>query len=123
MRNFKLHNIEITEKNNGVVGIQFYNVAGFEQTINVIAGFDLNGDDFDNRVFYTFDEDIVRMNNVDCDSYDNFCIHSIKDDDGELIYYDCLFDFVVDSVERYFKKSNKFISAVINKVIYENLRY
>lgn len=121
MKTFELNNIKVSQENNGVVSIQFYNVAGFEQAIKVIAGYDYNGDDADDRVFYAFEkENPVRSNNVDC-GYDIFCIHSIENEDGELLYYDNLFDFVVDSVGQYFKKGNKFITALINRRIYSQL--
>ena len=121
IRNFNLNNIEVKQLNKGVVSIQFYNVGGFEKNIKLILGRDLNGDEFDDRVFYYNVCEPVRISNNDCDSYDNFCIGSIAYDDDCETYYDDLYDFIVDSIKRYFNKSNKFITAIINKVIYDNL--
>lgn len=122
IRNFNLNNIEVKQLNKGVVSIQFYNVGGFEKDIKLILGRDLNGDKYDDRICYPALE-VVSQNNVAVDENNIFRIQSIKyDDEDSLFYYDDLFDFVTDSVKRYFEKGyNKFISAIINKVIYDNL--
>lgn len=122
MQKFTLNNIEVKQRKNNGVSIQFYNVAGFEKSIDVILGRDLTGDKYDDRICYPALE-VVSQNNVAVDENNIFRIQSIKyDDEDSLFYYDDLFDFVTDSVKRYFEKGyNKFISAIINKVIYSNL--
>lgn len=115
MQTFELNNIKITEQNNGVVSIQLYNVAGFEQSISVASGVTLGLGD--NRLYYYHSKQLITFGNVP-NSNDRFCLRSIFMKDNE---FESTFDFVVDNVKQFFNGENRFISAIINKVIYDNL--
>ena len=129
MKTFELNNIiatiddDITNstENKGVVNIQF-NIDGFNETIRVVAGYDYNGDDEDGRIFYADEpETLVRTNAVKETDYNHFNLHFIINSDGEECYYDGLMDFVVDSIIEYFQKGSRFITAIINYIVFKRL--
>ena len=129
IRKYELNNIiatiddDITNstENKGVVNIQF-NIDGFNETIRVVAGYDYNGDDEDGRIFYADEpETLVRTNAVKETDYNHFNLHFIINSDGEECYYDGLMDFVVDSIIEYFQKGSRFITAIINYIVFKRL--
>lgn len=129
IRKYELNNIiatiddDITNstENAGVVNIQF-NIDGFNETIRVVAGYDYNGDDEDGRIFYADEpETLVRTNAVKETDYNHFNLHCIINSEGEECYYDGLMDFVVDSIFEYFQKGNRFITAIINYIVFKRL--
>ena len=129
IRKYELNNIiatiddDITNstENKGVVNIQF-NIDGFNETIRVVAGYDYNGDDEDGRIFYADEpETLVRTNAVKETDYNHFNLHFIINSDGEECYYDGLMDFVVDSIIEKKKKGSRFITAIINYIVFKRL--
>lgn len=129
IRKYELNNIiatiddDITNstENKGVVNIQF-NIDGFNETIRVVAGYDYNGDDEDGRIFYADEpETLVRTNAVKETDYNHFNLHFIINSEGEECYYDGLMDFVVDSIIEYFQKGSRFITAIINYIVFKRL--
>lgn len=129
IRKYELNNIiatiddDITNstENKGVVNIQF-NIDGFNETIRVVAGYDYNGDDEDGRIFYADEaETLVLTNAVRDTCYNHFNLHFITNDEGEECYYDDLMDFVVDSIIEYFQKGSRFITAIINYIVFKRL--
>lgn len=129
IRKYELNNIiatiddDITNstENKGVVNIQF-NIDGFNETVRVVAGYDYNGDDEDGRIFYADEpETLVRTNAVKETDYNHFNLHFIINSDGEECYYDGLMDFVVDSITEYFQKGSRFITAIINYIVFKRL--